>query len=167
MPFWKKSEDPWDYEPEKHPAPSAEAGGGEDAPGFLEELRGDFQNWNQERKEKKAQREIPPPPMACPWCGQEMEAGYITGGRDGANWWPGWPPKVLGPGNGAPIRVDHEGTVLLRYKTAWLCRACRRMVLEIPEEEIPKPLTPEEAAARAEEQRQQEAQRKISRGLQG
>ena len=105
--------------------------------------------------------------MACPWCGQEMEAGYITGGRDGANWWPGWPPKVLGPGNGAPIRVDHEGTVLLRYKTAWLCRACRRMVLELPAEEIPKPLTPEEAATRAEEQRQQEAQRKISRGLQG
>ena len=86
MPFWKKSEDPWDWEPEKRPAPSAEAGGGEDAPGFFEELRGDFQNWNQERKEKKAQREIPPPPMACPWCGQEMEVGYVTSGRDAARW---------------------------------------------------------------------------------
>ena len=164
MPFWKKSEDPWDYEPEK-PSRPAEPGQEEKdcAPSLMDELR----DWNEERKDKSALLEKPPPPMICPWCGQEMEAGYITGGRDGANWWPGWPPKVLGPGNGAPIRVDHEGTVLLRYKTAWLCRACRRMVLEIPEEEIPKPLTPEEAAARAEEQRQQEAQRKISRGLQG
>ena len=139
MPFWKKSEDPWDYEPEKRPAPSAEAGGGEDAPGFLEELRGDFQEWNQERKEKKAQRQTPPPPMECPWCGQEMEAGYITGGQYGANWWPGWPPRVFGPGDGAAVRVDHEGTVLLRYKTAYLCRVCRRMVLEFPAEELEAP----------------------------
>ena len=100
MPFWKKSEDPWDYEPEKRPVPSAEAGGGEDAPGFFEELRGDLQNWNQERKEKKAQRQTPPPPMKCPWCGQEMEVGYVTSGRDAVRWWPGWPPRVLGPGDG-------------------------------------------------------------------
>ena len=39
--------------------------------------------------------------------------------------------------------------------------------MEIPEEEIPKPPTPEEAAEQMEEQRQQEAQRKIDRGLQG
>ena len=39
--------------------------------------------------------------------------------------------------------------------------------MEIPEEEIPKPLTSEKAAEQADEQRQQEAQRKIDRGLQG
>ena len=39
--------------------------------------------------------------------------------------------------------------------------------MEIPEEEIPKPLTSEKAAEQAEEQRQQEAQRTIDRGLQG
>ena len=72
MPFWKKSEDPWDYEPEK-PSRPAEPGQEEKdcAPSLMDELRG----WNEERKEKKALRETPPPPMICPWCGQEMEVG--------------------------------------------------------------------------------------------
>lgn len=61
----------------------------------------------------------------------------------------------------------HEGSLFNRYKTAWLCRGCRRMVMEIPEEEIPKPLTSEKAAEQLEEQRRREAQRKIDRGLQG
>ena len=138
MPFWKKSEDPWDYEPEKRPAPSAEAGGGEDAPGFFEELRGDFQNWNQERKEKKAQRQTPPPPMKCPWCGQEMEVGTIAGVRDSVLWWPGWPNKVFGA-SVQGIDIIHEGSLWHKYKTAYLCRACRRMVLEFPAEELEAP----------------------------
>ena len=46
---------------------------------------------------------------------------------------------MFGPGDGAAVRVDHEGTVLLRYKTAYLCRACRRMVLEFPAEELEAP----------------------------
>ena len=72
MPFWKKSEDPWDYEPEK-PSRPAEPGQEEKdcAPSLMDELR----DWNEERKEKKALRETPPPPMICPWCGQEMEVG--------------------------------------------------------------------------------------------
>ena len=134
MPFWKKSEDPWDYAPEKPPAPSAEAGGGEDAPGFLEELRGDFQNWNQERKEKKAQRQTPPPPMACPWCGQEMEVGYVTGAR-GVHYHRGMPTTKrlwLGTGPDNTMRVDAEGGLLTPYCRAWFCRTCRRMVLEAP-----------------------------------
>ena len=140
MPFWKKSEDPWDYEPEKRPVPSAEAGGGEDAPGFFEELRGDLQEWNQERREKKRQRETPPPPMKCPWCGQEMEAGYITGGR-GVYWQHGVPTAQklwLGVGAGNPLRVDTAGGVA-GYQTAYFCRACRRMVLEFPAEELEAP----------------------------
>ena len=40
-------------------------------------------------------------------------------------------------------------------------------MMEIPEEEIPKPLTSEKAAEQLEEQRRREAQRKIDRGLQG
>ena len=76
MPFWKKSEDPWDYEPEK-PSRPAEPGQEEKdcAPSLMDELRG----WNEERKEKKALRETPPPPMICPWCGQEMEVGRSLG----------------------------------------------------------------------------------------
>lgn len=162
--FKKKGEDPWEYEPEK-PLRPAEPGpeDKDNAPNMMDELR----NWNEERKEKKRQRETPPPPMTCPWCGQEMEVGTIAGNQYGLYWRPGWPPKWIQPESGDAIRMDHEGTILLRYKTVYFCRTCRRMTLEIPEEELPKPLTPEEAAARAEEQRQQEAQRKISRGLQG
>ena len=75
MPFWKKSEDPWDYEPEK-PSRPAEPGPEEKdcAPSLMDELR----DWNEERKEKKRQRQTPPPPMACPWCGQEMEVGPLS-----------------------------------------------------------------------------------------
>lgn len=162
MPFWKKSEDPWDYEPEK-PSRPAEPGQEEDcAPSLMDELR----DWNEERKEKKALRETPPPPMICPWCGQEMEVGTITGGRDSVQWWPGWPNRFFGA-SGPEIDILHEGSLFNRYKTAWLCRSCRRMVMEIPEEEIPKPLTSEKAAEQLEEQRRREAQRKIDRGLQG
>lgn len=163
MPFWKKSEDPWDYEPEK-PSRLAEPGQEEKdcAPSLMDELR----DWNEERKEKKALRETPPPPMICPWCGQEMEVGTITGGRDSVQWWPGWPNRFFGA-SGPEIDILHEGSLFNRYKTAWLCRGCRRMVMEIPEEEIPKPLTSEKAAEQLEEQRRREAQRKIDRGLQG
>lgn len=95
--------------------------------------------------------------------------GYLSGSR-GVFWIRGVPTARkfwLGAGRGNIIRVDTEGGLMTPHRTAWLCRACRRMVMEIPEEEIPKPLTPEETAEQAEEQRQQEAQRKIDRGLQG
>ena len=123
MPFWKKSEDPWDYEPEK-PSRPAEPGQEEKdcAPSLMDELRG----WNEERKEKKALRETPPPPMICPWCGQEMEVGTITGGRDSVQWWPGWPNRFFGA-SGPEIDILHEGSLFNRYKTAWLCRSCRRI----------------------------------------
>ena len=74
-----------------------------------------------------------------------MEVGTITGGRDSVQWWPGWPNRFFGA-SGPEIDILHEGSLFNRYKTAWLCRGCRRMVMEIPEEEIPKPLTSEKAA---------------------
>ena len=132
MPFWKKSEDPWNWEPEQ-----------EDTPGILDELR----DWNTERKERRAREEAPPPPMVCPWCGREMEVGWITAGRDGAQWRPGWPPKLF---SRAFVCIDHAGSVLHRRKTAYLCRDCRRMVLEFPPEALEplgeaEPVLPEEA----------------------
>ena len=156
MPFWKKSEDPWDMEPEKRrtwtagePQPPAADGEAWKVPG-----------------EKETAEEQTPSAMTCPWCGQEMEVGTITGGRDSVQWWPGWPNRFFGA-SGPEIDILHEGSLFNRYKTAWLCRGCRRMVMEIPEEEIPKPLTSEKAAEQLEEQRRREAQRKIDRGLQG
>lgn len=133
MPFWKKSEDPWDYEPERTTRP-AETGEKEDAPSLLDELR----DWNEGRKEKKRQRKTPPPPMTCPWCGQEMEAGYVTGPR-GVHWHRGMPTTKrlwLGAGPGNTMRVDAEGGLLTSYCRAWFCRACRRMVLEFSAEAL-------------------------------
>ena len=57
MPFWKKSEDPWDVEPEKRRPVPAE--NGEKGPGLLDQL----QDWNEARKAEKARREAPPPPI--------------------------------------------------------------------------------------------------------
>ena len=132
MPFWKKSEDPWDREPERKrdqaETPQAQPSG---------ETQ-DWSAWKAPWESEDAEAQSPPP-MACPWCGRDMQVGRITGGGDPVRWRPGWPPRVLGPGDGVPIRVDHEGTVLLRYKTAYLCRACRRMVLEFPAEELEAP----------------------------
>lgn len=131
MPFWKKSEDPWDYAPEKPPRPAEPGPEDKDyAPSLMDELR----DWNEERKEKKRQREAPPPSMACPWCGREMEMGYLSGSR-GVFWIRGVPTARkfwLGAGRGNIIRVDTEGGLMTPHRTAWLCRACRRMVLEAP-----------------------------------
>ena len=80
------------------------------APSLMDELR----DWNEERKEKKALRETPPPPMICPWCGQEMEVGTITGGRDSVQWWPGWPNRFFGA-SGPEIDILHEGSLFNRW----------------------------------------------------
>lgn len=135
MPFWKKSEDPWDYAPEKPPRPAEPGPEDKDyAPSLMNELR----DWNEERKEKKRQREAPPPSMACPWCGQEMEVGYVTGTR-GVHYHRGMPTTKrlwLGTGPDNTMRVDAEGGLLTPYCRAWFCRTCRRMVLEFLEEAL-------------------------------
>lgn len=132
MLFWKKSEDPWDIDPSKRRRPpvteTEEAG--EPVPGLLEELR----DWNEARKQKKA--ESVPPPIPCPWCGKEMETGYLMGGR-GIWWAPGspnaWAKWVSIAMVEGAFRVDSEGG-LAAYRTAWYCAGCRRLVLEIPEQ---------------------------------
>ena len=161
MPFRKKSEDPWDYEPEQRDPVRRE----EEPPVSPDGETQDRSAYGIPFQSRDAGSQSPPP-MACPWCGQEMEVGTIVGGRDSVLWWPGWPNRFFGA-SGPEIDILHEGSLFNRYKTAWLCRSCRRMVMEIPEEEIPKPLTSEKAAEQLEEQRRREAQRKIDRGLQG
>lgn len=131
MPFWKKSEDPWDIDPSKRRRPPAEekAESGEAAPGLLEELR----DWNEARKQKKAERV--PPPIPCPWCGKEMETGYLMGSR--GIWWApgrpdGWAKWVSIAMVEGAFRVDTEGG-LAAYQTAWYCGDCRRLAVDIPE----------------------------------
>lgn len=124
MPFWKQSEDPWDQKPDKAPREPKEPQANP-----LDSLKA----WNEERKAKAKEREeakrLPPEP--CPWCGKEMEQGFLTGGRDAVRWHPGIYKFELFQSLGG-IDVLEEGT-WVPYKTTWLCRDCKKMVFRMPD----------------------------------
>lgn len=127
MPFWKKSEDPWDIDPNKRRPPAETEETGEPIPGLLEELRG----WYERRKAaRKAAEERPP--MTCPWCGREMETGYLHGGRDGVYWQQERPAAIFSASDA--VKLDTDGTFWGHYKFVWYCEDCRRLVLDIPEQ---------------------------------
>lgn len=136
MAFWKKSEDPWDIDPEKRkkqtPAPDLfnDRDWGQEEPeeqrGLLDTVR---EQWTARWKEKREALRLPPEP--CPWCGKDMEQGFLTGAK-GISWWRGVPDAKalwLGTGGANTMRVDVEG-VLATYKTAWYCPACEKLVLD-------------------------------------
>lgn len=127
MPFWKHSEDPWDRKP----------------PSLKPEKRkenpiGTLKDWNEARraraKEKEEAKRLPP--EKCPWCGAEMEQGFLTGGRDGVRWYSGiyrsGPLRCL-DGTGRIDVLDEGGMWGGFYKTVWLCRKCRRAAFSMPE----------------------------------
>ena len=128
MPFWKQSEDPWDRKPDKPMEPRENK---EPQANPLDS----FKSWNEDRrtaaKEKEEARRLPPEP--CPWCGKDMEQGYITGGRDAVRWHPGVYKFELFR-NLDGMDVLDEGA-WVPYKTAWLCRECGKLVLSISESE--------------------------------
>lgn len=128
MAFWKKSEDPWDVDP-------ARAGRNrEPVENPLDTLR----DWNEERRAKAAARQAERearPKEVCPWCGREMERGYIISGRGDLIWRPGWmtarsawvgPPREVREHS---LRVDDEGD-FISYKTVWYCGDCEKMVID-------------------------------------
>ena len=139
MAFWKKSEAPWDMEPRPVGTVSPAAPDRDQEP---ESLLDSLITWNEARKAEKARKEPPPPPIPCPWCGKEMEAGYIMGNR-GIWWAPGRPgawAKWAGAGEASgAVQVDTEGGLMASYRTAWVCRDCRKMTLNLPD----APDTPE------------------------
>lgn len=126
MPFWKKSEDPWDMEPGKAASamdePERE---GESLPDTVKE-------WGEKLKTAFRKKEEPEgPPETCPWCGREMEKGYLAGGRDAVRWGRGKPGFLSGLGDS--LRIDDEGGLFCTYKTAWYCRDCRKLAVTVPE----------------------------------
>ena len=128
MPFWKKSEDPWDMNPgrRKEPVSFYEQEQEDEEQGVLESVR---EQWTQRRQEK--QEALTLPPEACPWCGGTMEQGFMDGGR-GVVWHRGVPDakaRWLGTGGANTMRVDTEG-VFATYKTTWYCSGCRKMVFD-------------------------------------
>lgn len=133
MPFWKKSEDPWDADPAKA-WKTREKQEREPIENPLNTLRA----WNESRRAEAAARQAEleaQPKEVCPWCGKEMERGYLQGGRDRVTWTPGFlttraawlgPPKEV---RERQLRVDDEGD-FASYKTVWYCRDCEKMVID-------------------------------------
>ena len=126
MPFWKKSEDPWDIDLSKRrPAPKL----AEKAPGLVDTIREEWDAMQKERQEKRKKLELPP--EKCPWCGKDMEQGFLMGSR-GVFWYRGIPAGKalwLRPGRENIMRVDTEGDIL-HYHTAWYCPACKKMTID-------------------------------------
>ena len=86
------------------------------------------------------------PVEKCPWCGGEMEQGFLSGGR-GVYWTRGVPDtktKWLGAGMENQLRVDEEGA-LFTYRTAWLCPTCRKLAADLSDaSDTPEGRTQEE-----------------------
>lgn len=131
MALWKKSEDPWDRKPGRDWL---------DKPKEPKEPRENpvdkLKQWNEKRK-ADVEAQFHRSPRPCPWCGKEMEQGYLSSGR-GIWWAPGipsfaakWISADLAKG---AARVDSDG-VWATYKISWLCRDCGKMVFDVPEEE--------------------------------
>ena len=75
MPFWKKSEDPWDQpvrRPQPRPAPDSGAETGQEE-NTAQELREMFRELGKGAREFFGMEEKEPepevPPQMCPWCG--------------------------------------------------------------------------------------------------
>ena len=147
MPFRKQSEDPWDRKPEKRREPK------ESGENPIDRLDA----WNERRRdaarEKEEARRLPPEP--CPWCGKEMEQGFLTGGRDSVRWYPGVhkfdPLRAL---DGNALDLLDEGDPWGVYKTVWLCRDCKKAVFNMPDP--PEDYGPFAAPAETEETKEEE-----------
>ena len=133
MPVWKKSDDPWDVDPAKVRR-RQEKQEREPMENPLRALR----EWNESRRAEAAAKQAAleaRPKEKCPWCGREMERGYLQGGRDRVAWTPGFftvRAAWLGPPKEAKkrqLRIDHEGD-FSAYKTVWYCRECEKMVID-------------------------------------
>ena len=108
MPFWKKSEDPWDRKPEKKPsAPAPEP------PAWA--------------PVKQA-----PAPIDCPWCGKTLRFGTLySGGQRGygaLEWREGghksWLERI-------GTREQELYLQLGCYEEAWYCTECQKLVMDV------------------------------------
>lgn len=127
MPFWKQSEDPWDRKPDK-PRPEPK----DPQANPLDSLKA----WNEERKARAKEKEEAKrlPPETCPWCGKDMEQGFLTGGRDGVHWYPGiYKADPFRGLSGEAIDVLDDSSGFACYKITWLCRDCKKMVFNMPD----------------------------------
>ena len=133
MAFWKKSEDPWDVDPDKRRSTvrEEETENNPDA-----ECPADAQQAGAEGPQAEENREAPAASMRCPWCGREMELGYLYS-RDSIRWVDQEPGVILGTlGAGKNLYVSDEG-LTTEYKRCWYCSACRRLVVQLSDKARP------------------------------
>ena len=156
MAFWKKSEDPWDIDPEKKrrqdPVTYFESEEPEEAEeservSAKELLSGLF------RKKEEPAEEAPPVP--CPYCGSMMKKGYLKGGRDQV-YWSETKPGFLSGLDEAWLISDEGGLLTAAYRTAYMCEPCRKMIVDVPEPSLTNFVwdygTPEQQGEQEEEQ---------------
>ena len=155
MASWRKSEDPWDIDPEKQwrnhtadfAAPS-EANEEEKDQGIFAEFAGMF-------KRKPVQEDAEELPRVCPYCGAAMEKGYLYCGRDGAQWTKKRPGALLGILACDSVRVTREGSLGNYYQTSWCCEVCRKLVIDLPEPTGPNYVWDEGTVKVPEEQKEE------------
>ena len=117
MAFWKKkSEDPWDLDPNRPKKSVA-------VPVPAEEPERTIPPWVQ-KPEK-------PEPISCPWCGEPMEWGNLyaarggTGGSAFLQWREGEHKGFLDS-----LRFTGRMVNMGWYEEAWYCEPCGKLVLD-------------------------------------
>lgn len=111
----KKQEQPTDFEDssESEPAEKGEP--------ILQHLKNVFFNHeNPEEPEEPAG-----PPVLCPWCGKEMEKGYLKSRQYGIEW-----VKKKTFFIACSEEICDEG-FFGNYKSAYYCRNCCKMTLDV------------------------------------
>lgn len=124
MAFWnKKSEDPWDIDPNRKREPVS----------FYErdlesqpEPERDTAVGLAEPMEEEPIEEAPD----CPWCQQKMIRAYLVGGRDRLRLSDQKPTAFFGTLGHNVIDFNDDG-FWTAYKSCWQCKACRKVVAEI------------------------------------
>lgn len=68
------------------------------------------------------------PPETCPWCGKEMEKGYLSGSQ-GIYWRPTKPSAFSWGLNNVNL-ADEGGLFENIYKACWFCKGCRKLTVD-------------------------------------
>ena len=86
--------------------------------------------------EKDTPQETPAASMACPWCGREMDLGYLYSG-DSIRWVDRKPGTIQGDlSAGRELYVSDEG-ITTASKRSWYCSSCGRLVIQLSENARP------------------------------
>lgn len=129
MAFWKKSEDPWDIDPEKKRRETVSYFETEEPATEEESPRESFLSGLFKKKEEPVEEEVPVP---CPYCGKPMTKGYLKGGRDQVNWTKTKPGFLSGLDE-ALLISDEGGLLTAAYRTSYMCEPCRKLIVDVPE----------------------------------